>query len=490
MPYIDNLDDDEQLQNGEASQVSSGSQVLGSGSGAPTAQNAQANAKKGSGQFADLGEYLRVNAPQQFGSKLAGKVGDDVAQAGETVQKAGDEFKNRADQSTVVADADLVSRATGEGAADFAADDNNVTAFQNQMNAEYKGPTAFSDARDLYSQATSAAKTAASKAKAGDSEGGRFALLDNYFGRDNYTTGEKSLDNMLVQNDPNSQQAFKQMQENAKAVADQSKQVEAQANTFGSQARGTTEGTKRAAREAIGIDDAGNIVEGSGAIGGLQSTVNQSLEQRMAKQQAEREAISAALQNRDLTTLTPEQRQLLSLEDVRDLYGLDASKYLSATELSRGGVATVDQQRRMAALAKLANLENSFLPDADLAGTQDDEALLAFDRAGLGAAIDSADQFRKASRQNELSQPVDNKSFTGSHYFDLESLPGLRLQGKSLSERDAILFDLIKNQAVPQNDPSGRPNPLYAAIVAELHANQQAYKAVADKYATKDPLKK
>lgn len=396
MPFINDISDEEKQQaQGGTQQISAGAQVFGASTQNPNAQTATANADKGSGQFADLSNYLRINQPQNFGTQLAGKVGSDIQNEGNAIDQTGQEFKSRADQATVQANPDLVARATGDQAADFAADKANVDAFQKQMKASYAGPTSFSDASDLFNTATGAAQTATQKADAGQSESGRFALLNDYFGNPTYTQGQKSLDNLLVQNDPNAQQAFDQMKQNAQGVADKEKTVESSSNAYGSAARGTTEATSNAARAALGVDASGNVLTDAsgnplnqGAIGTLENTLQNSATSAQAAYDKATQDIQAAVASKDLSKLTPEEKQMLGLELPQDLYKVDPSNYLSFTPKTDINVSTEASKAdaaRLDALLKLGGLQNSFLDDS-VAGTAP-TSFAKFDQTGFNNAI-------------------------------------------------------------------------------------------------------
>jgi hypothetical protein len=415
MPYIDSLEDqNKEEQQGETPQISPGSAVFGAGKNFSNAETAQADAKKAGGQFADLNEYLRVNAPQGFGSQLAGKVDTDVKAAGDTLDQTGQEFKNRVDASTVQQDKDLVNQATGENAADFASNNDNVKAFQKQSNAEYKGPGSFEDTNDLFGKASGAAQTAAGKAKAVSTEPGRFALLDNYFGRPDYSRGQKSLDNLIAQNDPNAQQAFQQMQKDADAVGQQAKGQGGELNSYAAQGNATTAATRTAARGALGIDENGNVIgdqnggPNAGAIGSLYHNVNSRTQDQQAAYDKDTQDIQKAVAARNLATLTPEEKQMLGLDFPTDLYAIDPSQYLSfvpKTGINLKTAASAADVARMNALTKLADLNDPYF-DSSLAGTAPTN-FANFDKAGFQNAITTSKN-AYTSKENEINSNIQN----------------------------------------------------------------------------------
>lgn len=490
MPYFNNLEDDEK-ELGEGQQIATGEQTLGGGAAAAP-KPVNANSQKGSGQFADLSEYLRVNQPQEFGTKLAGKVGEDVTKAGEAITGAGEEFKSRADQSTVQKDSSLIDEATGEGAADFAQDENKVKEFEKQRDANYQGPTSFSDASDIYNQSVGAAQTATGKAKAASSEGGRFALLDNYFGRDNYTSGQKSLDNLLVQNDQNARDAFEQVQQNADLVSAQQKTVEGNSNVYGSQAKATTAAARSAARDALGIDDAGNLVDGKGALGGLRKSVDDAVSSRRSKYDADVAAVEQALASKDISNLTPEQRAIFGeLSSDSNLFNLDLNDYFSKsadpnTSITRYTTADQNQARRLSALEKLSGRSDNYLnPDEVKNNTSDplfdfDEAKFTTDQSNTRKAMES--EFNDYKPFNLPTYPTPAEDGDLAHAADymqkLSKYTGLNIWKPDMGLNESIY---AINEAINNTPASARDH--WVPFLQEQKAKlEQKASALTKKY--------
>jgi hypothetical protein len=377
MAYVSSNPDDETLDEG-GPLVPGGAPTPSAPTTGATGQ-AAGQKPKTSGRFADLGEYLRVNAPQQFGSQLAGKIGQDVDAAGNQLGQASNEFKSRADAGTVKDDQGLIGQVgtNPEGI--------DVGAYSKLKDASYGGPTNFSSSSDLYNQTTGQANAAESKANASKTEGGRFALLDSYYGKPQYSQGQKSLDNLLVQNDPNSQQAFKQIQDNARALQSNVAQTGNQLSAYGNQAKAATEATKNSARSALGIDDAGTAT-GTGALGDLKASVGNKLNAK----QAEADRIASLAGNPDsLGQISPDLAAYLN--SIGTSYGVDPRKYLSETakeSLTDRGVASQPDLARMKALTQLAGLDNSY--DAEGAGQYADSPLYKFDKDNYADSVANA----------------------------------------------------------------------------------------------------
>lgn len=487
MPYLSDLEDDDLEQ--RTQKFSAGEQVLGAG--ANTAAKSQNSPQKGSGNFADLNEYLRVNSPQGFGSQLAEKVGADVTKAQQTLSGVEQDFKSRADQGVVRSDSNLVSEATGDNAADFVKDANKVKAFEAQRDATYKGPSSLADSADLYSQASGAAQTATGKAKAASSEGGRFALLENYFGRDNYNSGQKALDNLLVQNDQNSRQAFKQVEDNANAVANQQRNLETTASQYGANAKAITDNTKKTAREALGIDDSGNLVEGKGALGGLRKSIDDRTASRSATFDQDVEAISKALADRDASKLTEAQKKIFgTLTGEQTLYNLDPSNYLTQenreTAITKDTTANAEERARLKALQQLADIDEPWLDES--VENNEGKALYDFDEARF--AQDQAVAAKEfEGRLNETAQSNLGRDL-GLNFPNTGNAPikevfrqYLDPSGNAYQEIKAIEDEAARYGVSPNQWPA------YPGMKAEQQKVQGAFNTLSSRYGTPNKLK-
>lgn len=370
MAYVqDSFLEDEQQQ-GNGGPVTPGS---GTASNAPIDASmapqaaAASSQKKTPGRFADLGEYLRVNQGQNFGGQVAGKIGQDINQGQQSLVNAQDQFKQRADANTVTDSNNLIGQiGTNPESVD-------VNSFAKLRDAQYKGPSSLSDTQDLYNQVQGAAGSAVGKANASKTEGGRFALLDSYYGKPSYSQGQKSLDNVLVQNDPKSQQAFDQMRTNANQLQQNVNNAGVQLGNYGAQAKGQTEATGLNARNALGLDKSGAYA-GGGAIGNLYDSLQAKSQQAQQGNSAEVSKLQAALSGQDVSGLTPEEINLLGLGDFSgSLYGVDpGANYFRGTEsnaFNPGNVASQQDAQRWNALSKLSGNDLSGLVDTSKAGT-------------------------------------------------------------------------------------------------------------------------
>ncbi len=433
MPYYDNFQDqDEQLSNPQGPQLAGASQVVGGGQ----AQVSNAPASKGptsSERFQNLNAYLDANQGNQFGQKFADSVQADVAKGGQAQSQATGQFQNLANSGAVNQNTSLVNEAVSDPTR-FINDQQKVDQFKQQRDAQYKGPNSYADAGDIYQKAAGATTKALDVAEKGQTEGGRFALLDNYFGRPEYSQGQKSLDNLLVSGNDNATQGLAQARKNAQdqmtAFQEQSKSL----SDYASQKRGETENTQSYARSALGIDSAGNLkpsvsavptapmvggypvktigkpisgrvtpagtpignvaepsTDKRGVLSGLYGELDSSAKAGAKKFSEQTADIQRALASKDFTRLNDEERALLGLSDhgALNTYGVDPSAFLSVqggpSDYSISSVASSQQAQKLAALAQLAGIDPASLIDVNKAGTAPTN-YAKLDLPGLSAA--------------------------------------------------------------------------------------------------------
>lgn len=344
----DELLEDDQQQNEQ------GGPTIG-GSSAPAAQAKtppqQTPGKKTPGNFANLSEYLRVNAPQQFGQQVAGKIGDEISQGEQTIGDADKQFKERVDSNTVRDTQGLTQQLSTNPQG------INADAFAKVRDASYNGPKSLADTQDLSSRVQGAVGTATGKAAASGTESGRFALLDSYFGKPQYSQGQKSLDNLLIQNDPNSQQAFGEIQNRATALQGQAKNLGGNLQQYGGMGAATTADTRSGARSALGIDDAGQAT-GTGALGDAHGAVDSRFaaeKKRLGNELSTAQGLAGQGSNR--FNLSPEFMQAMGLSNTAG-YGVDPSQFLRANSITKEQAATADQAQRLRALESLGGQQS------------------------------------------------------------------------------------------------------------------------------------
>jgi hypothetical protein len=215
--------------NGNQQQQSGATQIAGAGGSAGTGGSTKPglNANGGSsnnsaattsGNFPNLQQYMGANANfNQAGGGLAGKVAGNLNQQGQQVQnntaQATNVFNNQVNSANTnlnnaftAAQADLTNP--------YQATQNNPGAtgqFQQALSGNYSGPQNLNSltGNNNYGNLQQQASNYTNQAQQTQTENGRFNLLSNMFGGNNYTQGQQTLDNSLMQGNPQQMQQLK-----------------------------------------------------------------------------------------------------------------------------------------------------------------------------------------------------------------------------------------------------------------------------------------
>lgn len=431
------LDEDEEKQNQLAPQ---GMVQLGPESATEPAQG-RTNANSGtggtsSGAYTNLQSYLDANKAENFGGKVAGQIQGTVDEANRAQETAGSGFRQEVDKGAVSENPDLVGQVNTDPMG-LVKDQGKFSEFLRQRDAQYGGPNDLVDRPELFSSVDTATRKATEQSESSKSEGGRKALLDQLYGsgagRNDYSSGQKKLDNLLIQNDPTSREAFQKVQGAASQTAAAVPDLKTALSGYAGQRKAETQKTRAGARSALGIDEAGNYTPGAGAIGGLNKDIDTAFEGRKTKQQTESDSIRQALGGRDISGLSADLRAALSGVAPGQLYGVDPARYLSvAPNLSRETATSPEQHARMAALSQLAGVDNTFTRE-DLAGQMDDEALYGYDAPGLQRDIQGGKQ-RFDYEVQQMNAPVQVPGFV----FGDADVADPRTPSQQLSLEDAV----------------------------------------------------
>jgi hypothetical protein len=372
MPYSFDLLDEEQAKGqsqgngqGDPSQaapaMTGGGQTFSGGSGAastdtsakPSTQfnNTPGTANQGSG-FVNLDKYLTANQGNNFGDQFTGKVQGDVDQAKSTLQNSTTDFTNASNQGTTSWNTigDQV-----KGIVDNAGDNTtaaDATTVQNDANATYNGPQDFTGSA-YGGQALGSAQKASQETGALQNEGGRFALLDQFYGRPNYSTGEKSLDGVLAQ---------------------QGQGVAARQAALGTQGQVLQGNVNQSAQNLDNLATANNATTQDAAsqtknyLGTAQTNFDTDLNNRFAGYNTANAAYNTGVQNGISTdNLSDEDLALFGLQSGQNLYNTDLSSYVNETpaQANLGQFASDQDYAKSAALAQLAGEDPTDLTAAN-----------------------------------------------------------------------------------------------------------------------------
>jgi hypothetical protein len=373
------------------------------------------------------------------------------------------------DQNTVKTDQNNINSVLSDPTKASSAD---TAAFQQQLNANYGGPT---DANSYagFTNAQNEAQNAYNQAQQANTEGGKMALLNKYFGTPTYTSGQQSLDSALLTD--GDQTPFTQLTQQVQNYPSQFQSAAQDLNNYAAQGAQTTAATNAAARSALGVDASGNLVpQGiavdasgtplyTGALGNIINGVNQRVDTYNANAQPTFSAVQQALTNKNLSSLTPDE--LAALGGISNytgaLYGANPSQFLTqnAANATPNTAITADEQAKLQALFNLAGVKDTFAPDASLAGTASTNPF-TFNNNAFQAAIQSG----KDAYQGQLNQQIQ--------YADpLAASPGNGSlgvgSGVATSDLPTAIANTQRDLALAQ---SGQINPSYnqADLVAQL----------------------
>lgn len=356
MPYFldPNLEDEESQQGGAAPgvQISGASSTTDSeGSDDTNVSSDKKGISTGSG-FQNLDSYLNTNQSKEFGQQVLGKVEGEIEGARENQSKAAGQFKDQVQGSNRLADMGAVNSAIANptGA--------NKDEFQGWLSQSYQGPKSLAESPDTWNQYWSGSNKAGTSAKLLGTEPGRFALLDSYYGRPSYNFGEKSLDNLLVQQSGIGRET-RGLQNQAAQLKSQGNDQALQLQDAASRRIGEVNSNRQQVRGAIGIDDRNGVVTdpnaaGYGAIGQLQNQVLSENDQR-------KEAYDALMKGLSSGGISSADAATLGINPSESLWGVDPTKYVDP-HTSLANSYTPEERARYKALSELAGVQDSFSP--------------------------------------------------------------------------------------------------------------------------------
>lgn len=398
MPFFTdpNLEDDQDPSQVQISGASPTTEQSGGG-GSPSGQK---KLDTGSG-FQNLDKYLQTNQAGQFGQKVLGNVQGEVDQAKQGMEKGAQQFSAQVQDANKTPTMDQVNQAIADPT------QADAKQFQQWQSQQYGGPKNLAESKDSWNQYWSGANKANTTAQQLGSESGRFSLLDSYFGRPNYSFGEKSLDNLLVQQSGLGRET-RNIQNEAAGLKTVGNQKAMDLQNQAAQRAGEVEQSRKGVRSAIGLDDQGNVItgEGAGAIGQQYQSVEQQLAAENAQRKAEMDRIAGEVGNDQLSA---DDISKLGLDAGMNLYDINLRDYLSPgqLELNKDQVMTPEQRARIQALSQMAGVTDTFASGE----AQDKGDLYSFNADQAKQAASSS----KAQYERQLQeQPVTFKYSTGS----------------------------------------------------------------------------
>jgi len=311
-----------------------------SSAAAPTVKSAPTS----SGRFTNLQSYIDANKGfNQQGGGLAGKIYSNLSRkAGNIDQELGKQhqaFNTQSEAGRTTYDPNFVNQALADPS-QFVESQDNLSAFQKMANAAYGGPTGLSGGQQLLEQAQQFQGTA----NLAGTEHGRFALLNKLYHTPTYGHGQQSLDQLLLQGDP---EQLQKLQEVNPLSAGLSTNIKAGVDSAKTAAEGyTTEAEKTSSDTLAALLKTINVFGTEASTAAKQADEQRSTTTQQAIQRALRGEISQA----DLTKLG------LTLEDLTFLNPDQLATIFKqgTTTATAQNVLTPKKQAEIQALSKLA----------------------------------------------------------------------------------------------------------------------------------------
>ena len=206
MVYVRSFDeqgkDEKEVDEGSSLTTNTGG-VIGTGQqGDPKA------AKRESGAFTNLRQYVEVNALQakQFTADTTNALRSGIEQGKDTVRREYDGFKGQVDQNTIRDDEQL----RGRNASEIVGDDTARDAYQKRLNASYTGPTAFTSEKGYQDLADKQQTIGNTSTFAGKKQVAQDLYTKQ---RPTYTQGEANLDGVFLNQPKDSRQQFQALRD-------------------------------------------------------------------------------------------------------------------------------------------------------------------------------------------------------------------------------------------------------------------------------------
>jgi len=392
---------------GQAPQLTSGggqAMGVGGGTGGTGAQSGTGGGFQGlgaanpttSGAYPNLQKYMQANQNwNQSQGGLGGEIASNLNQQGNQVQQATQNAQNAFQNqgNTWAQNTQQAGQAFGQGLSDpygFVQGGSSTNSFQpgggsggvptaggttqgqqnapsaqqnlqeasQALNASYQGPQNLFSANPNLQQQTQNYQNTAGQTS---TEAGRYNLLQQMFGGNNYTQGQQSLDQALLQTNPQQMQALQGAQQQANQTQQNLQNANNQAQQ---QAAGWQQTGQQVQQQAqANLNAAVNSLAGNGgtiANDAITAAQNQSAASTAAQQ---------ALAN---GTLTQAQAAQLGLSSIANTYGANSQlgQFMQNPILTAQNSLSAADAQQVAALAQLGGLSPTALQPQSAADLQ------------------------------------------------------------------------------------------------------------------------
>lgn len=327
-----------------------------------------------SGRFQNIQGYLNANKSSNLAGQIGQNLQKDTQGVQDSIQKSKQEFDTNADQNRKQYDEQFVKNTIQNAGT---VQNPEVEKFQQLRDAQYKGPSDLQNASALQQNV----QNVRSLAQSGATEEGRFNLLKNYFNKPQYSRGQQTLDNLLIQANPEQNRKLQQ----ARTYGNQAQQQFTQNRTAAQQA------ADQFKQEALQTQN-----QTRQELSSAQTEFEKQLQDRAMLQKQQQETLfgnmDKSLQDKELDDDTYNRlRQGLGLDIDSPLYNVDPSRFISkAWEPTVQTVANEADYDRYAGLNKLGSQDPTLLTDKSLAGQYERMGPINYDQQGFKQSYDLA----------------------------------------------------------------------------------------------------
>lgn len=468
MAYVPQTQDDEEKRRAEAGGGALGSFGSTQGAAAPTQP-----------KFVNVADYLSKNTEgsANIANAASGKLEQQRDEASTAANEAGTRFNQDVQSGSTNLDENLLGSALSKPE-DFVKDPNNTAKFLAMRDASYKGPQSL-QSTDYFAPTQAKVTGLGTTASGLGTESGRNALVQSL--SDHPTQGKTSLNQLLLQGNPDSSKKIQDTAGTFKSVEDQWAQLLANAPGTADAARAATDVTRNTTQSRLG-DTTGAFKTG--------------LEGKVTAANTERDAFNSKFQNLD-NKLASNQLTDFTVPELADLGISDSYPHLAKLNqfnqgLSRyggpvsinnyvtnrgsantnlptvGGVASQEDYAREAALQQLSG-QDLGLADTPEAAYKSNGALPggvdymgAFNQAGTTLQGNELD-FLKNIAGNYPVQGADSTDFYSKYYPASQHIPGSQW-GASGGPDDLSYYTSVSDATASQGFPypvptSPQPSP-------------------------------
>lgn len=435
----------------------SGSEAQDSSGGPPSASNASPKPTS-SGRFQNLNAYLKANQNfNQQGGGLAGKVNQNLTSKSNDLQKnfaqSQQDYQTSLNNARQRYDSNFVDNTLKDPTK---VSDADASKFAKMRDASYTGPTSLDPSLNI--QASNFSNLAGNTG----TEQGRFNLLQNLYNKPNYSSGQKTLDNLFLQNNPQQVAALQANKTTANQLNNNLKQAQMQAGIQSTDAINEANTTRDSTRNAL-----------TGAVTGFNSGMQDAIQKALSGRDAAYQNELTGLQNPNQGISSADASRFGLLQTLGDaksmpIYDLDPGKYLQESNVAPTGqtVASADDYNKIQALQKLSgtygneNISKVFdtYNNPSLAGSFAKESPYDFNQAAFKNDLNNV-KGRYEAERDPIQVQLDNANYNFNNPL------GLNYQLSSQANPVRSQMQTAYNQAKQYADAAG-------TTVEQLFANQ------------------